>query len=109
MSDGFRVDLGALENAAAGINTTLNDLKARRIDDLDGRRADFGHAHLADTVADFCDRWEVGVEHLAMDSQEIAARLSRCVQDYLKVDKAAKGRMDGILERRSGPDPAADR
>ena len=108
MSDGFRVDLGALENAAAGINTTLNDLKARKIDDLDGRKADYGHAHLADTVADFCNRWEIGVEHLATDAQEIAARLSQSVQDYLTVDKAAKGRMEGILERRSGPDPAAD-
>ena len=38
MSDGFRVDLGALEDAATGINQTLNDLKAKRIDDLDGRR-----------------------------------------------------------------------
>jgi hypothetical protein len=108
MPDGFRVDLGALENAAAGINKTLNNLKARKIDALDGRKADFGHPHLADTVADFCDRWELGVEHLAMDGQEIAARLSQSVQDYLNVDKAAKGRMDGILERRSGPDPAAD-
>jgi hypothetical protein len=108
MSDGFRVDLGALEAAAAGINTTLNDLTARKIDDLDGRHGDYGHEHLAATVADFCDRWELGVEHLATDGQEIAARLSHCVQDYLKVDRAATGRMDGILERRSGPDPAAD-
>jgi hypothetical protein len=36
VADGFRVDLGALEDAAAGINQTLNDLKAKRIDDLDG-------------------------------------------------------------------------
>ena len=108
MSDGFRVDLGALENAAEGINTTLNALKARKIEDLDGRKADFGHARLADTVADFCDRWELGVEHLAMDGQEIATRLSQSVQDYLRVDRAAEGRMDGILERRTGPDPAAE-
>jgi hypothetical protein len=107
MSDGFRVDLGALEDAATGINTTLNDLKAAKIDGLDGRQADYGHGHLADTVADFCDRWELGVEHLATDGQEVAARLSHSVQDYLAVDKAAKGRMDGIFQRLSGPDPAA--
>jgi hypothetical protein len=108
MSDGFRVDLGALENAAIGINTTLNDLKAGRIDDLDGRKADYGHDHLAETIADFCDRWELGVEHLATDGQEIAGRLSHSVQSYLQVDRSAKGRMDGILQRPSGPDPAAD-
>ena len=29
-------------------------------------------------------------------------------QSYLKVDQAAKGRMDGILQRPTGEDPAAD-
>lgn len=108
MPDGFRVDLGALEDAAIGINTTLNQLEAERIDDLDGRAADYGHARLAETIADFCDRWELGVEHLATDGQEIALRLSRSVQAYLKVDRSAKGRMDGILQRQTGADPAAD-
>ncbi|GIF24275.1 hypothetical protein BJ973_007755 [Actinoplanes tereljensis] len=108
MSDGFRVDLGALEDAAAGINTTLNDLKAKRIDDLDGRGADYGHDRLSETIADFCDRWELGVEHLATDGQEVASRLSHSVQAYLKVDLSAKGRMDGILQRQTGTDPAAD-
>ena len=108
MSDGFRVDLGALEDAAIGINTTLNDLKAKRIDDLDGRKADYGHDKLAETIADFCDRWELGVEHLATDGQEVASRLSHSVLAYLEVDQAAKGRMDGIFQRPTGPDPAAD-
>ena len=108
MSDGFRVDLGALEDAATGINQTLSDLRARKIDQLDGRAADYGHERLAGTIADFCDRWELGVEHLATDGQEIASRLSHSVQSYLQVDQAAKGRMDGILQRPTGPDPAAD-
>jgi hypothetical protein len=108
MSDGFRVDLGALEDAAAGINTTLNDLRSTKIDGLDGRMADYGHDRLADTVADFCDRWELGVEHLATDGQEVAVRLSQSVQDYLGADQAAKGRLDGIFQRQTGPDPAAD-
>ena len=108
MSDGFSVDLGALEDAAIGINATLNDLKAKRIDDLDGRKADYGHDELAETIANFCDRWELGVEHLATDGQEVATRLSHSVQAYLKVDQAAKGRMDGIFQRQTGPDPAAD-
>jgi hypothetical protein len=107
MSDGFRVDLGALEDAAIGINTTLNDLRATRVDDIDGRAADYGHDRLAETIADFCDRWQLGVDHLATDAQEIAGRLSHSVQAYLKVDQDAEGRMDGILQRQNGPDPAA--
>jgi hypothetical protein len=107
VSDGFRVDLPALEDAAAGINMTLEDLGRARVDSLDGRSAGYGHDQLADTVADFCDRWEIGVEHLATDGQEVAQRLSQSVQDYRKVDDAAKDRLTGILQSSSGPDPAA--
>jgi hypothetical protein len=36
MVDGFRVDLGALENAASGVNDTLKDPKDARVDSLSG-------------------------------------------------------------------------
>ena len=107
MADGFRVDLAALEDAAAGINMTLEDLGSARVDSIDGRSADYGHDDLANTIADFCDRWEIGVEHLATDGQEVAQRLSQSVQDYRKVDTGVKDRMNGILQRSTGPDPAA--
>jgi hypothetical protein len=107
MPDGFRVDLGALENAAEGVNTTLYDLQSKKVSDLDGKKDDYGHADLGDTVADFCDRWEIGIEHLAKDAQEIAGRLSRSVQAYLRVDQALKGQADGILQRTTGDDPGA--
>ena len=103
--DGFRVDLGALEDAAAGINSTLYRLQNKKVSDVDGRHEGYGHGHLADVVSDFCDRWEIGVEHLAKDGQAIADQLSKSVQAYLRMDTAAKGRMDGILERVTGEDP----
>lgn len=103
--DGFKVDLGALEDAAKGVNTVLNDLHQKKVKDLDGDKSDFGHDDLAGTVADFCDRWEIGVEHLAKDGQEIADRLSQSVAAYLRVDTHLEGYMDGILERLSGDDP----
>ena len=108
MSDGFSVDLGALENAAAGVNETLADLKAARVDSLDVSAAACGHDHLAGTVKDFCDRWEIGIEHLAADGREITQRLNDSLKAYLSADKAAKGRMDGIYQSRTGPDPAAN-
>ncbi len=108
MSDGFRVDLGALESAAAGVNETLADLKAARVDSLDASAGAFGHSRLAGTVKDFCDRWEIGIEHLATDGQEIMQRLNDSLEAYLVADKAAKGRMDGIYQSPTGPDPAAD-
>lgn len=105
MSEGFRVDLGALEKAAEGVNATLYDLNTKKVSDLVGDQGDIGHAHLAETVTDFCDRWELGIEHLAKDGQEIASRLSRSVQSYLHTDSSLKGHLDGILERHSGGDP----
>jgi hypothetical protein len=90
MSDGFRVDLAALDAAAAGINMTLEDLTTARIDGLDGQAADFGNDDLASAVADFCDRWEIGVEHVALDGQEVSQRLSQSVQDYRNVDTGSE-------------------
>ncbi|HEX7659610.1 MAG TPA: hypothetical protein VF444_09030 [Pseudonocardiaceae bacterium] len=105
MADGFSVDLGALEDAAAGVNKTLSDLKAHKVSDLGGSKDDYGHDDLAGTAAGFCGRWERGVENLAKDGQEVASRLSMSVQAYMRVDQAAKGMFDGILARGSGDDP----
>jgi hypothetical protein len=107
MAEGFSIDLGALEDAAAGVSATLDELKAAQVDSLDGKASDYGHDDLADTVKDFCDRWEIGIEHLAKDGREITQRLTQSVQDYVAVDKAAKGRLDGVFQRSTGPDPAA--
>jgi hypothetical protein len=106
LSDGFKVDLGALENAAAGVAETLADVKAARVDRLGGSAATYGHGHLADTVKDFCDRWEIGIEHLTTDGKEITQRLNDSLKAYLAADKAVKGRMDGIYRGTTGPDPA---
>ncbi|MEV8510330.1 hypothetical protein AB0368_36630 [Actinoplanes sp. NPDC051475] len=107
MSDGFRVDLPALEKASAGINMTLEDLSRAKIDTLQGESSAYGHDGLASAVRDFCDRWEIGVEHLATDGQEVAERLSQSVQDYRRADTGAADRLNGILQRTTGLDPAA--
>jgi|SRR5215470_9212680 len=105
MPDGFTVDLGALEDAAAGINRTLSELKKQDVDDLDGPAEDYGHDRLADIVKDFCDRWQHGVECLAKDAQEVASRLSQSVQAYLHTDSSLRGMFDGILNHSTGTDP----
>jgi hypothetical protein len=107
MTDGFSVDLGALEDAATGVNFTINAIRKTKVDKLAGPPDDYGHDHLANTVKDFCDRWEIGVEHLAKDGMEVAQRLTDSVRDYLAADEAAKGRMDGVFTKPTGPDPAA--
>jgi hypothetical protein len=38
----------------------------------------------------------------------VSQRLNDSVKAYLAADTAAKGRMDGIYQSPTGPDPAAD-
>jgi hypothetical protein len=108
MADGFSVDLPALESASAGINMTLEELSVAKIDSLDGDPGAYGDDDLARSIADFCDRWEIGVEHLVVDGQEVADRLNHCVKAYRQVDAAVHDRLHSIVRRSSEPDPAAD-
>jgi hypothetical protein len=105
VAGGFRVDLGALEDAAAGVNRTLGEMKGHVVRDLAGAPDDYGHADLAGVATDFCSRWDLGVEVLARDGQQVATRLSHSVQAYLRVDAAATGMLDGILQHTTGEDP----
>ncbi|MFI6071066.1 hypothetical protein ACIA5C_05660 [Actinoplanes sp. NPDC051343] len=106
MTDGFSVDLGALEDAATGVNFTINAIRKTKVDKLAGQTDDYGHDHLTKTVKDFCDRWEIGVEHLVKDGTEIAQRLTDSVRAYVTADEAAKGRLDGVYAKPTGLDPA---
>jgi hypothetical protein len=105
MAEGFRVDLEALQQAADGVNGTLDQLSEHKVSDID--RSAFGHDHLGDTVADFGDRWQRGVENLAKDGREIAGRLTDSVRTYRKVEEGLHDHLQGILQRFTGPDPAA--
>ncbi|HEX6501358.1 MAG TPA: hypothetical protein VF054_20350 [Micromonosporaceae bacterium] len=107
MADGFFVDFGALYKAAEGVTDTLGAMATRKVSDVDAPKHAFGHDRLAGTVADFCDRWEIGVEHLTKDAQAIADQLNACVNAYLHVDATIRKTFDGIVQRASGPDPAA--
>ncbi|MFB8240505.1 hypothetical protein ACFC58_28585 [Kitasatospora purpeofusca] len=105
MADGFKVDLGALESAASGITETLAKLQFKKVSDLDPRKEDIGHAHLADVLEKFCTRWELGVENLAKDARTVSQRLNLSVKAYREVDGRIVGHLSGTLGRDSGGDP----
>jgi hypothetical protein len=107
MADGFYVDFGALQKAAEGVTDTLDAMATRSVNDIDAPKSAFGHDRLGDTVADFCDRWEIGIEHLARDAQEVADRLTLSVKVYLHAERTLHESLDGILQSPTGPDPAA--
>lgn len=106
MAEGFRVDLDALERAAEGVSGTLAQVRRHKISDIDCAKSAFGHDHLADTVADFCARWQLGVDNLAKDGREVTGRLTESAVAYQKVEAAAKDHFGGIVQSPTGPDPA---
>lgn len=107
MSGGFEVDLRALVDAAEGVNGTMADLQNNKVSDIGGSGADYGDGDLASTVSDFCGRWEIGVEHLTNDAQQVANRLFLSAQAYAKAENAVIAHLKGILQSRAGTDPAA--
>jgi hypothetical protein len=98
MSGGFKVDLGALVQAADGINETMSDLRSGKASgNIAGSEADYGDGDLAATVSDFCARWETGVQNLASDASQVASRLYRSAASYAEAEKAVIGQLTGIL------------
>lgn len=107
MSEGFRVDLHALEEASQGVSDTVHAVRKDRVADIDAG-VEFGHDRLAGTVTDFCDRWDLGVAHLVKDGSEVARRLAHCAQVYRQTDEAARTQLEGLIGRSVGGDPAAE-
>lgn len=107
MSAGFRVDLHALRSAASGIEDTVDEMATKRVKDLDPSKSDFGHDALAGTVSDFCERWDIGVGHLAEDAKAIAVSLRSAATIYENTDEAIRDGIDGYLVQAYGVDPAA--
>lgn len=107
MGDGFAVDLAALRNAAEGVTDVLDAMATKKVSDIDADKSAFGHDGLAGTVSDFCDRWNIGVEHMAKDGQEVVGRLNACVQAYTHVERTTRQMLDGMLTQPEGMDPGA--
>lgn len=107
MPEGFSVDIGALQNAAEGVMDTLNAMATKKVKDIDAPGDAFGHDKLGGTVSDFCERWDIGVGHLAEDANEVAERLVSSVNAYAHFERTAQQRFAEILQSSAGPDPAA--
>jgi hypothetical protein len=74
-SGGFGVVGEALINAADGVAAATWGLAAHEISGLCPPVKSMGHSGLHAALRDFCDRWNIGVEHLAGDGGQFAARL----------------------------------
>lgn len=106
MAEGFRVDLYALHQAADGISRTVDHVATRPVDAMNADATVIGHDRLADAVADFASRWQLGVETLTESRRQVAARLVEAANAYERSDVAGRATADGIMGSPTGPDPA---
>src|ERR1700691_3294477 len=65
MAGGFRVDLLALDQAADGVNGTIEMVSQRQVSDIPFEQSVVGNDQLAASMSDFLSRWQRGVSNLA--------------------------------------------
>jgi hypothetical protein len=106
MTDGYQVDLHALDQGVAGVNGTLDEVSQQPVSAVPDDESAIGHSGLASTLSDFLNRWELGVQPLGHDRQQIAARLTANVNDYAAVEHGVAEQTNGMgTGTGTGPDP----
>jgi hypothetical protein len=104
MAGGFRVDLMTLEEAAAGVNDTIDLASRQQVDDIPFEQSALGNDQLASSVSDFLSGWQRGVNNLVEDGRQIATRLTASANAYRKADRSAQGAADSVFQG-TGKDP----
>ncbi|WP_108718365.1 hypothetical protein [Miniimonas sp. S16] len=107
MTDGFRVDLTALDDAVNGIVDTMDQMATKKVEDLQVGGSDVGHGDLSDVLGQFCRRWDIGVTNLVSDVGGVIDRLVYVRDTYRATDEAYAAGFTGVIGRDHGVDPAA--
>jgi hypothetical protein len=101
MSEGYGADPEVLQQAAKGINQTIEELQA--VGQVGGGAVGFGfdslalsplqmgHAGLAKAFATFAERWEWGVKALVDEGNEIAEKLDLSAGYYHEAEEYGVG------------------
>jgi hypothetical protein len=100
----FRVDVDALRETATGVSGVLADVSEEKVTAIPCDNGAIGDDELAGALHSFLGRWQRGVDNLAGDAQEFAARLVQSATAYTEVDEQVRGQIGGILSG-TGPDP----
>jgi hypothetical protein len=90
---GFHVDVAKVAEAAKGIAATIGDQHQFELRKLPGDPGQYGDAHLHDALAEYCDRWNDGLDILIGDAKAISDSLFRVAQAYQASDQGAATRL----------------
>jgi hypothetical protein len=83
---GFHVDLDRVDEAATGIQQSVDDQDNFELRGLCGDAGLYGHSALHDALMDLCVSWSGGLDVLTEDAGAIGDALSRVAQAYRAVD-----------------------
>jgi hypothetical protein len=84
----YHVDIPKVEEAAAGIATSVEGQHDFQLKRLPGRTEMYGDAELSEALGDLCDRWSDGLDILTEDARAISDALSRVARAYRATDEA---------------------
>jgi hypothetical protein len=104
MAAGFRVNLEALDEAADGVNGTIEAFSRQQVSDIPFQASAAGNQELADSLADFLTGWQRGVQNLVIDAESVASRLAESAADYAKADKSIQRAANTVFQG-DGTDP----
>lgn len=106
MSNGFLVNLRALDDAAAGVSGTIAIFARENVSAIPYDPAAIGDDDLAGCMSDFLSgsRWGAGVDNLVQDGQQISARLTAAASAYRKAEHNVRDAVNGIFQG-TGNDP----
>jgi hypothetical protein len=102
----FEVDLAALADAARGTAETVQLFKDQDVEDLVPSSGDLGSEVVAAAVETFRSRWELGMNNLVRDTEEISGRLGKVAANYADLDAAGHERLTAVAAQvRTVPAP----
>jgi hypothetical protein len=91
---GFHVDVSVLDEVAKGVRESVADQTATALNDVIEATA-CGHTRLDAAIANFCVRWNGGIDVLTVDASAIADGLGHAASLYRQVDAALAGALIG--------------
>ncbi len=94
----FEVDLIALERAARGVADTVEFFKDKDVEDLVPVESAVGHEAVWGALAEFKDRWELGLNTLMRDVEEAAGRLGMVLRNYAQFDKTGAETLHAVAK-----------
>lgn len=89
----FTVDLAALQKAAKGVTDTVQSIKDDDVSDWLPSESQVGHDTVWTALDTFGSRWNVGMENLTNDVEEVGQRLTQVLTTYADYDTASTNRM----------------